>query len=203
MIIPSSFISILEIKGDKMTVADTTVVQVQNLVDHIVGYKIEEDNVRRIFQPYEIKKLTAGELRKLNYRHGGNVMLRNFLSVKNKELAREFGVEDDTVEYNWTVKDVDEVLTNGDMDTLLDALDFGPEGIKSMLVDRAVTLKINDMDKRQAIYDKTGYNISKMIEFEELAQQDDDNSKTSNSSRRVKKTNGESRTRRKQAVQEE
>ena len=82
---------------------------------------------------------------------------------KNKNLAREFGVSDETVEYNWTEQDVINALTTEPIDVLLDALDFGPEGIVQQLQTKAVELEIPDMDKREAIMKKTGFDISKMI----------------------------------------
>lgn len=175
-----------------MTVADNVLVEVDNLVGHTVGYKIEEDNVRRVFQPYEKKKLTAGELRKLNYRYGGNVLLTNYLSVKNQELAAEFGVSSDTIEYNWTKDDVDRVLTTEPIEVLLDALDFGPDGIKNMIVDRAVELEINNMDKRNAILEKTGFDVTNMINFKKMASEGEDEEKPSNTQRRVKKSSSTS-----------
>lgn len=168
-----------------MTVADSVMVKVQNLVGHTVGYKIEEDNVRRVFQPYEIKTIKAGELRKLNYRYGGNVLLTNYLSVKNAELAQEFGVSEETVEYNWTEEDVDRVLKEEPIEVLLDALDFGPDGIKNMIVNRAVDLEINDMSKREAIFEKTGFDINNQIKFKQAVEAEEEQPEKTQSRRRV------------------
>ena len=69
--------------------------------------------------------------------------------------------------YTWTAKDVDKCLLYGSLDELLDALDYGPEGIKDTLAQRAVELKINDVSKRKAIQEKTGKNITSMIDLTE------------------------------------
>lgn len=148
-------------------VKDEDLVQVQNLVDHTVVFKDEDTHRRIVFNAYEPKKLTAGILRRLYYSHGGEILLRNYLSVKNAELAKEFGVSEDTIEYNWTQKDVDAVLTTGSLDELKDALDFGPDGIKDLIVDRAIALRIDNVSKRQAIKEKTGSDITTMIDLKD------------------------------------
>lgn len=147
-----------------MSVDNKTEVVVQNLADHKVVF-VDEDSRKRVsFEPFEKKTLSAELLRRLNYSYGGSVLLTDYLSVKNAELAREFGVPDDMVEYNWSVHDVDRVLSSGSIDELLDALDYGPDGIKTVLVDRAIKLELNDVAKRDAIYEKTGVNITNAIE---------------------------------------
>lgn len=178
-----------------MSVADDTLVNVRNLVGHTVGYKIEEDNIRRIFQPYEEKKIKAGELRKLNYQYGGNVLLKNYLSVENSELSLEFGVSPDTIEYNWTKEDVDRVLTTEPIEVLLDALDFGPDGIKNMIVNRAVDLEINDMAKREAIFNSTGFDVNNQIKFKDAVEAEENKSDESNvrTQRRVKTSQNQRR----------
>ena len=150
-----------------MTITDEKLVPVRNLVDHTVVFCDDETHQRIAFNPFEIKKLKAGLLRKLNYSYGGNVLLQDYLSVRNKELAKEFGVSDDTIEYNWTEKDVEELLLYGEEDALLDALDFGPQGIVDLIVDKATELKINDVSKRHIISDKTGVDINARIQNKE------------------------------------
>lgn len=148
-------------------VKDDDLVQVQNLVDHTVVFKDEDTHRRIVFNAHEPKKLNAGVLRRLYYSHGGEVLLRNYLSVKNADLAKEFGVSEDTIEYNWTQEDVDKVLTTGSLDELKDALDFGPDGIKDLIIDRAIALKIDNVSKRQAIKEKTGSDITTMIDLKD------------------------------------
>lgn len=146
-----------------MTVQDTDMIKIRNIMDHMVVFKDEETHRRIVFQPYEEKKISADILRRLNYSHGGGVLLRNYLCVENDELAREFGVSPDTIEYKWTRKDIDNCLLNESLDCLLDALDFGPEGIKDMIVQRAADLQLNDIAKRNAITEKTGSDINSII----------------------------------------
>ena len=77
-------------------------VQVQNLAGHIVVYKIPEDNVKRIFGPDETKTIAYSELQKLYYQAGGAVLLQDFLSIKDKEVAEEFGVSADLFDHEYS-----------------------------------------------------------------------------------------------------
>ena len=146
---------------------DKELVEVRNLVDHMVVYKIDELNRRVVFNPFETKKVTVDELRRLNYQHGGQVLLHDYLCILNDELRQEFGIDPTVIEYDWTIEDIDAALTSRPIDELLDALEFGPEGIKNMLVDRAVQLKIPDTNRRKAIQEITGVDVNNMINFKE------------------------------------
>lgn len=165
-----------------MSVADKTLVEVQNLTDHTVVYK-SFDGIRRVFLGQQKKKIRAEELRQLNYSRGGSRLLKEFLSVKNKALAEEFNVSSDSFEheYNWTAQDVDDMLLSGSEDALKDALDFAPEGIIDLIVQRTVELKLNDVNKRQIISDKTGKDVNNMIlqitEFEKANKTSGESSK--------------------------
>lgn len=152
---------------------DKDLVEVRNLVDHMVVYKIDELNRRVVFNPFETKKITVDELRRLNYQHGGQVLLHHYLSIQNQELRKEFSIDPTVIEYDWTLQDIDRVLISGSIDELLDALEFGPNGIKDMLIDRAVQLRIPDTNKRKAILDTTGVDVNNMINFKEQADEAD------------------------------
>lgn len=155
-----------------MAVNDNTMVEVRNLVDHKVVYKIPEDNIRREFTGFEVKKIAAGELRKLNYQYGGRVLLRQYLNVRNSTLAKEFGIDcDELIEYNWTKEDVDKALLSDPIEVLMDALDFAPQGIIDLIKDRAIELRITDLAKRKAIMDATGCNITNTIEMLEATEE--------------------------------
>jgi len=151
---------------------DKDIVEVRNLVDHMVVYKIDELNRRVVFNPFETKKVQVDELRRLNYQHGGRILLHNYLCIKDQELRQEFGVDPSMVEYDWTLRDVDAALTSRPMDELMDALEFGPDGIKELLIDRAVQLRIPDTNRRKAIQDITGVDINNMIQLKEQLEAD-------------------------------
>lgn len=149
-------------------------IQVRNLVDHIVVIPDPEMHRKYSFQPYEVKKIDKDTLRRLAYRYGVLYLFRNSLCVEDEQLAREFGVSEDTIEYKWTQKDIDDCLLKGSLDQLLDALDFAPEGIIDTLVQRAVELKISDTNKREAIKNATGFDVDSMIRMEIAVEADEE-----------------------------
>jgi hypothetical protein len=155
------------------TINDNAPITVRNLVDHKVVYNIPEINRRVVFEPFQEKKIQAGELRALNYSTGGEILIHNYLCVKDKDLREEFNIPADMVEYDWTIKDIHRVLEDLDspIEALEDALDFGPDGIKELIVDCAVKWKIPDANRRKVISRMTGVNVDKMIEFAELTEQ--------------------------------
>lgn len=151
-------------------VRDTDKVEVRNFTDQRVVYVIPEKNIRREFMGFESKVVEAGELRELWFKSGGAKLLQDYLGVNNRELAREFDISDDTYnhEYSWTQKDIDRVLTSGSEDELADALDYAPKGIVETIVDRAVELRIPNMNKRKLIQQMTDKDVSKKIAYSEM-----------------------------------
>ena len=59
------------------------------------------------------------------------------------------------------------MLQTGSEDELADALDYAPLGVMETLVNRAVELRISDMNKRKLIKEMTGKDVSKMINYVE------------------------------------
>ena len=165
-------------------------VQVRNLVNYPTVYLIPEEHIRQVFGPFETRMVKESELRKVYYQPGGAALFRNFLAVDDKNLAKNFGVSEDSFnhEYQMTKKDIDELLgANGNLDALKDALDFGPDGIKDLIVDRAVALRIPDITKREVISQATGKNINSMIANQvELERQLGHEQKTEKKERRVR-----------------
>ena len=68
-------------------------------------------------------------------------------------------------EYDYTPTDIKNLLLNGSLDELLDCLDFAPEGVIEIVKDLAVELPLNDVAKREAILNKTGFNVTNAIEI--------------------------------------
>lgn len=173
---------------DTSVVDDETMVIIRNLTDMPVAYHVPSlGDLRRELPPRASIRVRAGELRQLNYERGGSLLLHDYINVGNVELAREFGVSDDTVEYNWTIEDVDKALTTDDLDVLRDAMDFAPEGIKQTIADRAVELKIPDSNRRNIISSATGLDIDSMIKNKEIIDADKVEKKTT-AKRRVSST---------------
>ena len=166
-------------------VNDTDMIAVRNFTSQWVVYTIPEKNIKRDFSAFETKNIEAGELRELWYKPGGEKLLQDYLGVDNRELAQEFNISDDLFEheYSWTQEDIDRVLISGSEDELADALDYAPKGIIESIVDRAVALRIPDMNKRKLIKNMTDKDVSKKIGYAELLEAEEDN-KNENTPRR-------------------
>lgn len=143
-----------------------TMVAVTNRGKSIVGYVIAELHIKRRFAPNEKKQISAGELRALYAERGGAAIIRNHLLIENEELVNEL-IYNVQPEYFYSEQDIVELLTTGSLDQLLDAIDFGPSGVHDLIKAKAVQLKLNDVNKRQAILEKLGFNVTSAIEANE------------------------------------
>ena len=140
-------------------------VRVQNRDNGSVGYTIPDlNNLHRTYQPNETKNITMDELRKLSYVPGGMEILRNYLVILDDE-AREEILSDVEPEYYLTKDGVKQLLLEGSLDALLDCLDFAPSGVVDLVKDVAVEIEHNDVKKRDAILNKTGFNVTNAINF--------------------------------------
>lgn len=171
-------------------IKDETKVQVSNMTDHEIGYSLTS-GVKRYIRPGVSIAVSAKELRDLRAESGGEAMIHDFLRIENKSMRKEFGIDDDLIEYDWTQKDVDDVLLNKEIDYLLDALDYAPAGIVDMIKTRAIELEIPNMNKRKAIQDKTGVNITSCIENAKAYNEANDVTEAPKKARRVRKTSEE------------
>jgi len=143
---------------------EKTLIPVSNISGAPVVYSLKELNVRREFAKGETKKITVNELRSLNYLPGGQILIREYLSIRNNEVLEEFGVSV-VPEYFWDEADVKNVLLNSSLEELEDCLDFAPSGIIEMVKDLALKLEIPNVEKRDAIAKMTGFNVTKALEL--------------------------------------
>lgn len=160
-------------------VPDDTIVRLTNMMDSPTGYKLPNGNFRR-FAPRGSINVLAGEVREVSNMPGTITLFQNYLRVENKDLATELGVSDDSFkhEYSWGKDEIVSALTTEPIEVLLDALDYAPDAIKESLVDIAVELEIPDVNRRNAIKEATGKDITKMIEiknaYKDDSQKEDD-----------------------------
>lgn len=157
-----------------MRLADETLIKVTNRAHGVVGYNIPDmGNLHRNFQPGETKSnITMGELRSLSWTPGGEYILKNCLVLGDKEAIAELigGTEP---EYFYSTNDIKNLLLNGTLDQLKDCIDFAPEGVTDMLTEMAVKMELNDVRKRNVIKDKLGFDVTKAIEINHMANEDD------------------------------
>ena len=148
-------------------VENNMTVKVTNRDNGSVGYTVPDLNIHRTFQPKESKEISAEELRKLSYLPGGDVIIRDYLIIHNNpELLKELLGEVEP-EYYYSEEEVKALLLTGSLEQLQDCLDFAPNGVIDLIKSLAVSLKIDNVSKRKAIQDKTGFNVTRAIEINE------------------------------------
>lgn len=149
---------------------DKTIITVINRNNGSTGYSIPEMNgLKRKFAPGETKKITMDELRKLSYQPGGDYMLKNYLIMFNEEAVTEL-IGEVEPEYYYTNEDIKNLLIKGTLDQLDDCLTFAPVGVVEMVKSIAVKIKLNDMDKRELIFEKTGFSPDNAIKNNKYAE---------------------------------
>ena len=79
------------------------------------------------------------------------------------------------------------MLLHGTEDELADALDYAPIGIVETIVNKAVELRIPDMNKRKLIKEMTGKDVSKKIGYVEILDADVENMNITPTRRRAEK----------------
>lgn len=142
----------------------TTLIKVLNRDNGSVIYSIPEMNgLRRVFQAGETKEITFEELEKLSYIPGGMELLEDSLVILNNAQAVRLILGHVEPEYSYSREDIIKLMKTGSLDEFLDCLDFAPEGVKDLIKNLSVELPLNDVAKREAIFNKLGFNVDNAI----------------------------------------
>ena len=160
-------------------ITETTMYNVKNRSSSIVVYRIPETNLRREFEPGEIKRVPFGELEKLTYQPGGRELLENFLQILEEEVTTDLNVHRE-VEYDMSEAQIRDLLLSGSLDAFLDALDFAPIGVIDLIKTMSVQLPLTDLNKRRALKEKTGFDVDRAlvhVEEERMAEMQKDPNK--------------------------
>ena len=170
-------------------ITETTKYNVKNRSSSMVVYKIPETNVRREFAPGEVKSIPFGELEKLTYQEGGRELLENFLQILEDEVTTDLNINRE-VEYDMSEAEIKELLLTGSLDAFLDALDFAPIGVIDLIKSMAVSLPLENTDKKKALKEKTGFDVNAALQHveEEKAEEKSPAASTASTGRRVVKT---------------
>ena len=173
----------------------STLVKVLNRDNGSVVYSIPEMNgLRRVFQAGETKEVTFEELEKLSFIPGGKPLLEDSLVILDKQAVRALlGTVEQ--EYSYTRDDIINLMKTGSLDEFLDCLDFAPEGVTDLIKTLAVELPLNDVAKRQAIYNKLGFNVDNAIRIKKESEEPTE-TKSTTARRRVQKTTDKTPSRR-------
>lgn len=135
-----------------------TMYTVKNRSASRVFYKIPEDNIRREFNPGETKRISFEELEKLSYQSGGRELMANFLQIQSVEATENLGIHTEP-EYSMSEDQIIDLIKTGSLDAFLDCLDFAPVGVIDLLKKYSVSVPLADYDKRQALKEKTGFDV--------------------------------------------
>ena len=158
---------------------------VRNRSASVVVYSIPEDNLRREFQPSEIKKIKHSELEKLSYQPGGPALMENFLAIEDSEMLKELGIHAEP-EYFLTEPQIIDLINNGSFDSWCDCLDFAPVGVIDLLKQLSVSIPLNDSRKREALKSKTGFDVSAALKHNEEDKENENILTQAKPERRVK-----------------
>lgn len=156
-----------------------TMYKVTNRSAGEVVYSIPESNLRRSFAPGETKSIPFGELEKLTYQSGGKELLEQFLYIGEEDVTANLNIHRE-LEYNMSPADVRDLLLTGSLDAFMDALDFAPLGVLDLIKTLAVKLPLTDLNKRQVLKEKTGFDVDKALIHLEEEKRDDESSTQEN-----------------------
>ena len=143
---------------------DSKKVKIVSRIGNVTYIIPEMQNLQRTFSAREEKIVPFEELRRLMYVPGGRTLLEQYLIIKDKDVIEELGLDVEP-EYFYNEEEIKDLFVNGSLDQFLDCLDFAPEGVIDMIKSLAVSLPLNDVAKRQAILDKTGFDVTRAIEL--------------------------------------
>lgn len=151
---------------------ENKICEVTNRDNGVVGYTIPDLGIARQFQPGETKKISIEELKSLQYIPGGDYMLEHLFVIKDSSALDTLNITTEP-EYFYTEADVVNLLLTGTLDQLLDCLEFAPDGVIELVKSKAVELQIPDINKRNAISEKTGFNVNNAINVNQIMNADD------------------------------
>ena len=150
-----------------MTIRDNTMFLVKNRSASRVIYQIPSLNIRREFAPGETMKISYGELVKFMYEPGAKNLLVNFLQIQSAEALQQFNMPVQP-EYYLSEEQIKKMLLEGSLDEFLDCLDFAPEGVLELVKQYAIDLPLSDYKKREALKEKTGFDVDKALANKKL-----------------------------------
>lgn len=110
-----------------------------------VHYDLLDPKVSRTFNPGELKILTFHEIYQLANHPGGMYLLVNNLQIRDNKVRQAIGLSVDA-EYLYTEEDAKKLVIEGSKEQILDALEFGPLGLASMIKHFAV-VNVDSSDK--------------------------------------------------------
>ena len=162
-------------------------VTVENRSAGKIIYNIPDRHIRRELAPRQSIRVPKEEIEALAYVAGGMDLIRNHLLVKDEQMLDESNVHREP-EYYWNADKVAALIKTGTMDEFLDALDFAPDGVVDMIKDLSVQLPLNDFSKRNALKEKTGFDVDAAIAHDRENKAPDDDTPVTPEPKKVRRT---------------
>ena len=166
---------------------NTKIYNVKNRSVSVVVYKLPEDGIRREFMPGETKKIPYTELEKLTYQSGGRELMANYLQILDEEVLSDLGIATEP-EYYMSELDIVKLIKEDSLDAFLDFLDFAPVGNIDLLKKLSISIPLTDYQKRQALKEKTGFDVDtaiKNLEAEKAEEAENKNKEAAPQRRKV------------------
>lgn len=145
-------------------------VRVYNRSGSIVFYTDDSNNRLRMWEPTidgieSYKDLDIEEIERVLNDYGNRVLFREYLLIKDKKICEELGLEYDD-NYYYTTDDIINILENGSAEDLIDLVKSCPEGVKDIVKEVAIELKLDSTRKREIIKEYLGFDVSFAINNE-------------------------------------
>jgi hypothetical protein len=138
-------------------------VGVKNRSNSTAVYSVPDLRVSRQFSPGETKQITVEELEALTYYPGGLTLIKDCLLIEDAGIAKQILNQKIEPEYWLDEAGVKKLMIEGSLDEFLDCLDFAPEGVIELIKVIATKMPLNDVAKREAIKNKTGYDLDRAL----------------------------------------
>jgi hypothetical protein len=128
-----------------------------------VVYQLTDPPVNRVWRPGELKIIPFHELYQLKNTPGGYNLLFHRLQIRDNKVREALELPLDP-EYLYTEEDAKNLVLNGSNEQILDALEFGPTGLASMIKHNAV-LYVNSIEKMNFFNRVFSMNIQEIREI--------------------------------------
>lgn len=115
-------------------------------------------------KPGDVILLTEEEIYSMSAVPGGMYIFKNYLIIKDEKVVRELFREEIEPEYFYDKETIISLLKTGTEDQLADALEFGGEGVITLIKDCAIELRLYDPNKRKMISDASGFDLNTIID---------------------------------------
>jgi hypothetical protein len=120
-------------------------VKVWSIGTGIVTYTLADPQVNRVWRPNDLKIVTFHELYQLLHHPGGAYLLKERLQIRDNKVREALKLPLDP-EFLYTEEDAKNLAISGTQEQILDALEFGPLGLASMIKHHAI-LNANSLDR--------------------------------------------------------